>query len=125
MPVACAPAAGGDAGPASTATSTATSRRIVVSFPRFGVSVRQVPSRTAIVPPPATRRGPPTEWTGRARVTGSEADAARQDERLAATKFPASLCERGEVRALHLERGPAEHVQSRLSVRGAHARHRD
>src|SRR6266850_2848224 len=67
MPVACAPAAGGNAGPASAATSTATTRRIVVSFPRFGVSVRQGTQPNAHRSPPVKRRGPPTVWTGRER----------------------------------------------------------
>src|SRR5882762_4477403 len=93
MPVACAPAAGGNAGPASAATSTATTRRIVVSFPRFGVSVRQGTQPNAHRSPPVKRRGPPTVWTGREATAESEPDAARQDHLVRVPDHPAEFGE--------------------------------
>src|SRR6266699_1292767 len=120
MPVACATAAWGAAPPASTATNTATSRRILISLPPSGEreSGTQPHGHRS---PPARQRGPSTAWTGREEQLKSEADAARQDERLAATDLPASFRERREVRTLELECGAAEQVQSRLGGGGADA----
>src|SRR2546423_1392194 len=64
MPVACASAAWGRASPASTATNTATARRIVISLPPSGQRESGT-QPTAHRSPPATQRGPPTAWTGR------------------------------------------------------------
>src|SRR6266568_6296078 len=91
----------------------------------FGIVVRQVPTRAAIVPAPQKATRPAHSVDGPRRTAESEADAARDDERLATTDFPASLGERGKLAALQLERGTTEQVQACLGVGGAHARHRD
>src|SRR5206468_8819231 len=78
----------------------------------FGVVVRQVPTPAAIVPAPQKATRPAHSVDGPRRTAESEADAARDDERLTATDFPASLGERGELAALQLERGTTEQVQS-------------
>src|SRR6266513_370398 len=64
MPVACATAAWGAVPPASTATNTATSRRIFISLPPSGEreSGTQPHGHRS---PPARQRGPSTARTGR------------------------------------------------------------
>src|SRR6266705_1813187 len=89
--------------------------------PGFGVVVRQVPTRAAIVPAPQNATRPDHSVDGPRRTAESEADAARDDERLTTTHFPASLGERGELAALQLERGTTEQVQARLGVGDARA----
>src|SRR2546427_10091624 len=119
MPVACAPAVGENASPASTATSTATSRRILITLPRFGgACVREVPNRRGIVPPRTpTKMARPAQSMGGPRTPAeSEADAARDDECLATTDLAATLDERGQLAALHLERGAAKQVQPGLRI---------
>src|SRR5438876_9861771 len=66
--------------------------------------------------------GPPFQPRDAAHAAAgraSEADAAREDERLAAADFPASIHERRELAAFQFERGAAEQAQSRLGVGGA------
>src|SRR6266581_3832720 len=80
------------------------------------------PARARARRRPADRRRPATQ--GHAACASpfrSEADAAGEDERLATTDLPATLHERGECAALHLERRATEQIQPRL--RGAGAAH--
>src|SRR5438046_10257584 len=107
MPVACATAAWGAAPPASTATNTATSRRILISLPPSGEreSGTQPHGHRS---PPARQRGPSTAWAGREEELKSEADAARQDARLDATDPPAACLERREARTLERESAAGE-----------------
>src|SRR2546428_9415893 len=105
MPVACAPAVGGNASPASTATSTATSRRILITLPRFGgACVREVPNRRGIVPPrtPTKMARPAQSMAGPRTPAESEAAAARHDECLATTEPAPTLDAPGHPAALHL-----------------------
>src|SRR5216684_788685 len=67
MPVACAPAPGGGTAPANAATSTATSRRMLVSLRRFGGQRETGTHPAGHRSRPKKRRGPPTAWTGRDR----------------------------------------------------------
>src|SRR5206468_12813242 len=105
MPVACAPTWRGTM-PPSTATSTATRRRMLVSLARFGGrrETGYPPGRPSFPFSRATKnRGPSTR--GRAGEDGHfrrglEPDATREDECLPTTDFPASLRERREVRTL-------------------------
>src|SRR5207244_1124543 len=82
MPVACAPAPGGRTAPANAATSTAASRRMLVSLPRFrgrretGTHPGGHRSRSQ----KATR--PAHSVDGPRRTAESKANAARDDERL-------------------------------------------
>src|SRR5213592_541090 len=121
MPVACAPAPGGRTAPANAATSTAASRRMLVSLPRFrgrretGTHPGGHRSRSQ----KATR--PAHSVDGPRRTAESNANAARDDERLTTTHFPASLGERGELAALQLERGTTEQVQACLGLGDAGA----
>src|SRR5207249_8732520 len=87
----------------------------------FGVVVRQVPTPAAIVPAPQKATRPAHSVDGPRRTAESEADAARDDERLTATDFPASLGERDELAALQLERGTTEQVQAFLGLGDAGA----
>src|SRR2546421_4227047 len=122
MPVACARATGATPATAAT-TSNATSRPMACL--REIESVRQgtqaAPHRSAT--PNATARpraGEPCD-----RRQDLEPNAARKNESLPAAEFSASLCEWDQVRALHSERGAAEHVQSCLRVGGADGRRPD
>src|SRR6266581_4395318 len=119
MPVACASASRGGTAPANAATSTATSRRMLVSLPWFR-GRRETgthPNGHRSRPQKATR--PAHRVDGPRRTAESEAKATREDERLTTTDFPASLGERDERRALELERGAAKQIESRLGGPGA------
>src|SRR5712692_8905989 len=121
MPVACASAPGGGTAPANAATSTAASRRMLVSLPRFR-GRRQTgthPGGHRSRSQKATR--PAHSVDGPRQTAGSEADATREDEGLTPTDFPASLGKRDERAALQLERGATEQVQARLGVGDAGA----
>src|SRR5438309_508401 len=65
----------------------------------------QVPTEVPIVPAAAR---------GRAAYPASEANAARENERLATADLSASFDERHERRALELERRAAQQVQTRF-----------
>src|SRR5947199_4992170 len=82
----------------------------------FGVVVRQVPTPAAIVPAPQKATRPAHSVDGPRRTAESKANAARDDERLTTTHFPASLGERSELAALQLERGTTEQVQACLGL---------
>src|SRR5207247_9304902 len=123
MPVACAPAREGATTPANTATSTATGRRILVSFPRFAVSVRQVPSRTVIVPHLQNNAARPPGGRAAQRVNESEADDARQDHLARVPDHAAEFGEWLQV-ALHLERGAGAEVQVHAGVARTERAHR-
>src|SRR5947207_1456776 len=129
MPVACALTRRGST-PPSTATSTATLRRMLVSLARFGgpretgyqpgrPSFRFREPRNAAARPRRGRAGEDGHFR-----RGLEPDPTREDECLTTTDFPASLRERREVRTLELECGPAEQVQSRLGLGNAGAARR-
>src|SRR2546429_9723901 len=98
MPVACASAPRGGAEPANAATSTATARRMLVSLPRFR-GRRETGTHPAghSFPFPKSDAARPPSGRAAEELNGSEADAAGQDEGLAAPEFSASLREIGRA----------------------------
>src|SRR6059058_196926 len=87
----------------------------------FGVVVRQVPTRPVIRSHSQKATRPAHSVDGPRRTAESKANAARDDERLTTTDFPASLGERDELAALQLERGTTEQVQACLGLGDAGA----